>query len=203
MYVFFTEEKLKMQLDMLEPYRLRDARQAKNMTSTPCPADTVNPQPPVEANWEPVTLGQQWSGRDSYLWLRCELELPKQWQGRQIVGKFDFGKTGSCNCSGFEALLYVDGKIYQGVDTHHSEVFFPRQWAGRTVRAEFRIWSGLEGGGLPQPQNHVFRTALSAWLDEPTDHLYCLGSMILQAAATMDANHPLRARLLDALSQSF
>lgn len=203
MNVFFTEEKLKMQLDMLEPYRLRDARQAKNMTSTPCPADTVNPQPPVEANWEPVTLGQQWSGRDSYLWLRCELELPEQWQGRQIVGKFDFGKTGSCNCSGFEALLYVDGKIYQGVDTHHSEVFFPRQWAGRTIRAEFRIWSGLEGGGLPQPQNHVFRTALSAWLDEPTDHLYCLGSMILQAAATMDANHALRARLLDALSQAF
>ena len=203
MNVFFTEEKLKMQLDMLESYRLRDARQAKSMASTPCPADTVNPQPPVEANWEPVTLGQQWSGRDSYLWLRCELELSEQWQGKQPVGKFDFGKTGSCNCSGFEALLYVDGKIYQGVDTHHNEVFFPRQWAGRTITAVFRLWSGLEGGGLPQPQHHVFRTALSAWLDEPTDHLYYLGSMILQTVATMDGNHPLRARLLDALSQAF
>jgi len=39
----------------------------------------------------------------------------------------------------------------QGVDVNHKEVFFPEELYGTTFSLTFRLWSGLEGGGVPRP----------------------------------------------------
>ena len=61
------------------------------------------------------------------------------------MGVFDFGKTGEGFNSGFESLLFVDGKPYQGVDTFHNEVIL-EPFAGTTIELTFLLWTGLEGG---------------------------------------------------------
>ena len=69
-----------------------------------------------------------------------------------MVGIFDFGKTGAGNNSGFEAMCYINEKPYQGVDINHMEVFFPEELCGKRFSLTFRLWSGLEGGGVPREQ---------------------------------------------------
>ena len=197
MDIFFTEEKLACRIDALAPWRMRDAIKAHGLRMMECPPEEVNPSPPpMDSEWTEAVLGQKWSGRDKYLWLTCDLEFPVQWNGRQLVGLFDFGVTGSCSTYGFEALLYVDGVPFQGVDTHHQEVYFPEHFAGRTVPVVFRLWSGLEGGGVPRIMTHVFRQAETAWLDESVDQLYYAGRMILETLPLLSDNDPVRTALL-------
>lgn len=57
------------------------------------------------------------------------------------------GKTGGGNTSGFESLLYVNGKPYQGVDTNHGDVVFD-DFSGLETELVFMLWSGLEDGGV-------------------------------------------------------
>ena len=48
-------------------------------------------------------------------------------------------------------MLYLNGKMYQGVDANHKEVFFDDTFCGTNMDVTFRLWSGLEGGGVPKP----------------------------------------------------
>lgn len=88
------------------------------------------------------------------------------WKDKKIIGLFDFGNTGGGNNRGFEAMLYRNGKPFQGVDANHKEVFFEKEAAGKRVSLTFRLWSGMEGGGIPMAQEHKIRRAAFAGLDE-------------------------------------
>ncbi|MDO5444939.1 MAG: alpha-mannosidase [Eubacteriales bacterium] len=203
MDIFFTLEKLDVRIDSLAKYRFRAVTQMEQMMSCPCPSETVNPPLPDEnAPWQPVHIGDTWSGRDTYLWLKCDAHFPDDTTSGCPVGVFDFGRTGNCNCSGFESQLFVDGEPYQGVDTHHNEVFFPESWAGTTRTLIFRIWSGLEGGGVPQIQEHRFSEAFTAKLDADTDYLYYMGKMLLGTIKLLNKNDPLYDQLLSGLNKA-
>lgn len=203
MDIFFTEDKLACRVQALNSHRMRDPIQVHGLRMMECAPEEVNPAlPDDDGNWTPAAPGQEWSGRDQYLWLTCDLEFPMEWSGRQLAGIFNFGITGSCSTSGFEALLYIDGLPFQGVDTHHQEVYFPKEYAGRTVPVIFRLWSGLEGGGIPHSMTHVLRQAETAWLDENADQLFYTGKMILETLPLLSEHDPVRTSLRDALNQA-
>ncbi|MBQ3425318.1 MAG: alpha-mannosidase [Clostridia bacterium] len=194
--MFFTLEKCRARIEALSPFRARNTTQALAMYACPCPAEPVAPPlPGEEAPWTPVRLGDEWRGRDTYLWLKCRVSCPDAPAGA-LIGVFDFGRTGNCNCSGFESQLFVDGAAFQGVDTHHGEVFFPEDWKGTERTLLFRIWSGLEGGGEPMEQVHRFSRAYTAILDADTDYLYYAGRMLLDTIGLLDERDTLRAQLL-------
>ena len=64
----------------------------------------------------------------------------------------------------------------QGVDVNHKEVFFPEELYGTTFSLTFRLWSGLEGGGVPRPQEHKIAQADLACLDEKADDFYYMAT---------------------------
>ena len=66
-----------------------------------------------------ICLGEEFVGRDRYLWLEREIHVPEEKDGCKVMGYFNFGKTGGGGNSGFEALLYINGQPCQGVDTNH------------------------------------------------------------------------------------
>ena len=55
------------------------------------------------------------------------------------------GKAGAGNNSGFEAMCYIDGKPYQGVDVNHKEVFFPEIFEEIRKRVKEGRWEA-DGG---------------------------------------------------------
>ena len=129
--MFFTLEKLEERRKELEDYRYQEKQEIGIIRYLEADGKAVAPILPVsQKDWKTGSIDMNWSGRDSYLWLELTVDIPESFQNRRVVGLFDFGKTGSGNNSGFESLLYLDGKPYQGVDINHQEVFLPQSYVG-------------------------------------------------------------------------
>lgn len=202
--MFFMEEKLNKRIEELDAYRYRDVMELEDILVKDCGGEIPNPEVPEDfSDFKAEKVGMYWSGWDKYLWLHLESDIPAQWKGKDIVGLFDFGKTGGGNNSGFEAMLYVGGKPYQGVDGNHKEVFFGPDAAGGHMGLTFRLWSGMEGGGVPTAQEHRIKRAAFAWLDEKADDLYYLAKMVLGTVKELDENDITRTQLLKALNDAF
>lgn len=202
--MFWTMEKLEHRLQELAGLRYRDeirlddwSRQedeekANGVRQAPALTDTV-----------PMRIGDRWDGRDRYVWVQRAVHVPSEWQGRTVAGLFDFGKTGPGHNSGFESLLYLNGAPYQGVDSNHPEVFLPEDAAGRELDFTFRLWSGLEGGGVQTAQEHKFNRASIAWIDAAADNLYYTGRSALHTSKLLADGDPLKQSLLVAVDRAF
>lgn len=202
--MFYTEQKLEGRVYELEGYRYRDVIHLEQLNVKEDEEKCVNPHIPTNyEGWEVMKVGDTWKGRDKYLWLQKQIEIPSSWKGKKVVGVFDYGNTGAGNNSGFESLLYLNGKPYQGVDVNHKEVFLKEETVGTKVNLVFRLWSGLEGGGIPKEQEHKINRADLAWLDEKTDDLYYLSLMLVDTLKNLDENSSIRCELKKHLDEAF
>lgn len=200
--MFWTIEKLTARLNELANYRYRDAIPLQEWAFQVDGEKKNGDHPPHDGEWATIAKGDRWKGRDLYVWVRRTITIPIEWQDRTVVGLFDFGKTGGFYNSGFESLLYVDGTPYQGVDSNHMEVFVPKEWTGASKEFAFRLWSGLEGGGVPRQQEHEFKQADLAWLDEAADDLIFTGKAMLDTATLLGDKEPLHHELLKTVDRA-
>lgn len=202
--MFYTANKLLSRVDELKEYRYRECIGLEEFLIKEDTQGVVNPQVPSSfQDWDTLKVTQYWSGRDRYLWMHKDIWIPASFQGKRVVGIFDFGNTGAGNNSGFESMLYINGIPYQGVDVNHKEVFFDNSLCGSKADVTFRLWSGLEGGGVPAPQEHKIKRADLAWLDEKTDDLYYMGRMVYETIETLTDDNPVKHQLLIGLDQAF
>jgi len=207
--MFLTDRKLERRIAELEQYRYRDRIALQSFDAAREEQGVVDPLLPVtgkaeetDLRWYTLQTGDTWKGRDRFLWLHKDVQIPAEWKGKKAVGIFDFGNTGGGNNSGFESMVYLNGQRYQGVDGNHKEVFFDEALYGTTVNITFRLWSGLEGGGVPTEQEHRIACADLAWLDEKTDDFYYLASMVRQTLEELEDSNPLQHELRKALNRA-
>lgn len=200
--MFLTIHKLRARTDEIANYRYRDVFSLGTLDKKEDLSGEVNPALPTEFN-EEISVGEFWSGRDQYLWLHKDVTIPANWTGKKVLGLFDYGNTGAGNNSGFESLLYVDGEPFQGVDSNHQEAFLKEEHVGKTINLTFRLWSGLEGGGVPTPQEHRINRADIAWLDEKIDDLYYNAKVIIETVEILDEFNPVRSKLQKALNDCY
>ncbi len=200
--MFMTEQKLQARLEELERLRHRPLLSFDRLDILPDPEGENAAMPPADESpeWNTVPLGERWIGRDRYLWLRLEAELPQTQPGHRTVGVFDFGRTSHGSNQGFESLLFANGSPRQGVDSNHREVFLD-DLAGSAVKLHFRLWSGLEGGGPPTPQEHTLSRAEIALLHIAADDLYYTGRAMLETAVLLGDKRPEHGDLLNALNR--
>ncbi len=170
--MFLTERKFEARIQELDGFRYRDCVSIEQFYTREDDGE-IGAKPPTEYSVsDSLALGDHWKGRDRYLWLHANIDTHLQLANQQIVGLFSFGRTGGGNNSGFESLLFVNGKPYQGVDSNHEEVLFDETVGNGPLRLDFRLWSGLEGGGEPKEQEYKLETAKIGWLDTKVDNLY-------------------------------
>ncbi|MCR8633268.1 alpha-mannosidase [Paenibacillus radicis (ex Xue et al. 2023)] len=205
--MLFTLEKLTARIQELDEFRYRDKQSIPSFHSLEDTEGNIGERPllplsSVKGSGE-MQLGERWEGRDRYLWLAAQVDVPASWQGRKIVGRFDFGKGGGGNNAGFESLLYVNGQPYQGVDTNHQEVFFAEESAGTTVSLCFRLWSGLGGYKPLAIMEHQLKRAELCWLDADADDLYYTARAALQVIKVLHEHSPERQLLLSAADRAF
>lgn len=201
--MFLTERKLDRRITEIREYSYREVTHLEEFAACEDRQGVVNPEvPTVFEGWDTIHTGDRWSGRDRYLWLHREITIPENWKGKRAVGIFDFGNTGAGNNSGFEAMCYINEKPYQGVDANHKEVFFPEELYGKTFRLTFRLWSGLEGGGVPREQEHRINRADLAYLDEKVDDFYYMGMLVLDTVQNLADTDPVKFELRNALDEA-
>lgn len=156
---------------------------------------------PEEVNEGTISIGDTFAGRDKYLWLRKNIDIPEAKENCQIIGMFDFGITGDGNNSGFESLLYINKEPYQGVDTNHNDVVLD-QVADEKVELTFLLWTGLEGGGEPRDIVHTIKRADIGYLHIPTDALYYYTKVILECLEFIPETDLNRHELIKILDKS-
>lgn len=202
--MFWIVEKLQARLAELSEYRYKHAIALNGwaMEVDEERANGVRRAPSISGE-RTMSKGDRWKGRDLYVWLQRQVQVPAEWQGERIVGVFDFGLTGAGNNSAFESLIYVDGVPYQGVDSNHQEVFLPEDAPARELELTFRLWSGLEGGGPPTEQEHEFKRADLCVLDRAADNLYFTAIAALESAKVLEETSPARGDLLAVLDRAF
>jgi alpha-mannosidase len=202
--LFKAPEKLEKRVYELSEYRYRDTIEIHNIFLQEDEKAEIGARPPEKGSWKKINIGDHWKGWDRYVWLTTRIQIPKDWEGLNVVGRFDFGKTGDGHNSGFESLLYVNDKVYQGVDSNHKEVFFSDEYIGNELNLYFRLWSGLDGmEGSHEEQEHKFQQAEITWLDENADDLFFTSKAILDSIKTMHENDANRVHLLKLLNQVF
>ncbi len=158
-------------------------------------------QPPAVPGKEIFRLGDIWSGYDRYVWLDATVAVPEDFT-ENLWGRFDFGITGGGNNSGFESLLYVNGTPWQGVDQNHQDV--PLSAApGEKLRLQFRLWSGLVGGGRPRNNDHKIKLAALAVLDPGADSLYYWLRCLLGSHQVLEDTNPEKGHVLNLAAKAW
>lgn len=200
--MFYTIDKLRNRIHELDDYRYRDKVELEYFNTKLNGDRDIAPNIPTEYDGV-IKTGEIWKGRDLYLWMQKEVDIPSNWENKTVVGIFDFGETGAGNNSGFESLFYLNNKPYQGVDSNHKEVFLPKDINGTRVELIFRLWTGLEGGGIQREQEHRINRAQLAWLDEKVDDLFYNASVILETIGELDEYSPDKVHLTKILNNAF
>ncbi|MDF2922331.1 MAG: alpha-mannosidase [Paenibacillaceae bacterium] len=201
--MFGTDAKLQARIMELAGYRYREAFTITRLSLRADPEGAIGAYPPEAGDGAAVEPGFRWQGWDEYHWLTATVSIPEQWKGRTVVGLFEIGQTGRNTNSGFEALLFLDGHPYQGVDSNHQEIFFPEDAPGRCLKLDFRIWSGLGGFQNAAVQEHRLQQAAVCWLDEAADDLYYTARAALDTALLLPDGRMERHDLLRILDLAF
>ncbi|MFD1440345.1 alpha-mannosidase [Lacticaseibacillus hegangensis] len=158
--------------------------------------------PPADADWQPVKVGDTWSGRDDYYWLRFKVQVHAS-KASETVLRLDLGRTGEGNNSGFEALLFLNGKPRQAVDSNHEEVFLGPEYDGQTVDIQIMMWTGLEGGGPKKIQHYVFTTAQRGPERRTVRRAYRYLSNIVNLIPELSEDNPLRYDYIRLVKHAF
>ena len=201
--MFFSVEKFQRRAQEMAERRYVDMVSIAPMTAMEdvLDKDTVHTEAPDKVEGFAFDIGDHFVGRDRYLWIEKTVTLPEAKEGYDVVGRFDFGETGGGFNSAFEALLYVNGIRYQGVDTFHNDVVF-QDLAGQEKRLTFLLWTGLEGGGAHRTFYHQFHRAEIGYLHKAADEMYYFTRAIAGTLPLLHEDDPLRGRLEQAMEKA-
>ncbi|TBL75021.1 alpha-mannosidase [Paenibacillus thalictri] len=202
--MFLTMDKLWQRIEQIKQYRYIDQREIPAYRFWVDEQAEIGGMPPEDTQWGEMRLGDRWQGWDLTAWLQAEAVVPQEWLGKQVVGLFDFGKTGSGHNWGFESLLYVNGEPYQGVGSNHTEVWFPESFVGQRVDLLFKVWSGLHGAtGVKTIQEHQVQMSALALLETETDDLYHTAFAVWHSIKVLEENRWEHQALVKALDRAF
>lgn len=167
------------------------------------------PIPSVDrAGWAPVHPGSRWGGYDQNAWFHATARVPDAWldqvgsgdsaqeSDRDVVLRLILGLGAEFGWP--EGLLYVNGRLQQGINRHHPDVLLrPEDVRGGALTFDVRAWSGI------LPDDHRIERAEIALLDRPTERLYYLLSAGADLVAALDESDPLLYALAAALDDAY
>lgn len=197
-----TQRKAKQQLSFLHDYFYRDFFTPTTIEMTP---DTRqdNRWLPENGQWHTVAIGDQWKGRDKYYWLRFTLHVPALTAPQHYVLHMALGRTGGGNNSGFEGLVFVNNHPRQAVDSNHEDLYFDHTHAGQDLDIAVKLWTGLEGGGVPVVQHYELTMLAAGIINQAVVDCYDYLSNIIALIDVLDDDEPLKYSYATLVKQAF
>lgn len=145
-----------------------------------------------EEGWEPFPTGSRVHGWDAHYWFRCSVHTPEKKDGTSYYVKYITGFEGQWDGTNPQGLVYANGKMIQGCDTNHTEVY-------------------LEPDTNYVLHNYFYLGLLNAWipleaslyaLDEKTEQLYYDLITPLECCKLVHENSQEYADMLSSLEQA-
>ncbi len=203
----WTLDKIKARLELIAP--LVYARTVELPAFRYLRLDSPLAAPPVapqvdDSGWAVIRPHDYWGAWMSDFVLRTTFTVPAGWDTSAPVALFlPLGEAG--DFSHPEALAYVDGAPYAACDRHHQEVLLNPAWLdGKAHALALHGWTGL--GGLAQGDFFTklyMRPCQIVQIHQGTRDFIALARVARDTAESLDANHPARHGLLNALNDAF
>lgn len=161
-------------------------------------------EPPYEVGvkdrkWEVVTSPGYWSAWEKNFILRTTFTVPDLPAGTPVVLHLPLGEFGTLRHP--EALAYIDGTAFAGVDRNHHELRLTESMCdGKKHHLAVAGWTSFAPGHSSRP---FMRECSLAVLSQPTRDFIITARVALGTANALPEESPVRSALLNALEKSF
>ncbi|MEO7003345.1 MAG: glycoside hydrolase family 38 C-terminal domain-containing protein [Ktedonobacterales bacterium] len=162
-----------------------------------------------DPGWRPVRIGDRWGGQDINAWFNARAQIPQAWSERSEQAQRQDGSRyvpvlrlilgRDRDTFGWpEGLLYVNGRLQQGVNRHHEDTLLrPDDLRAGVLTFHARFWSGME------PVEHRIDVAEIALLDRDAEAFYHLLDLGVDLVDALPESDPLTYALAAALDAAY
>lgn len=204
----WTAEKIGQRIKLFEPlvYRRKcDLPPFRLHLASDAEPDALLISPEIDDSaWPLVEPHTYWGDWRSHFTLRTTIQCPADWPADTPIALFlPLGDAG--DFSHPEALAYIDGVSYAACDRHHQEFRLAKQHCnGKPHALALHGWTGMGGWQTPLPGTKLFmRPCQIVQIDQATRDFLVTARVTLGVATSIDANHPAKGHLLNALDDAF
>jgi alpha-mannosidase len=180
---------------LLRNLRMLDIGSGIGPRETPIPSSD-------SGEWISVHTGSRWGGHDRNAWFHAVIETPDAWLTqldggeKAVVLRLLLGRGSEFGWP--EGLLYVNGRLQQGINRHHADVLLRADdISSGGLTFDVRAWSGM------LPDDHRIESAEIALLDRPTERFFHLLSAGADLVDALDEGNPLCYALASALDAAY
>lgn len=149
---------------------------------------TVN-EPP-SAGWRAYDVNVPLTGDDAHFWLRASFHTPAVSENEYLILRTETGREGMWDATNPQGLLYLNGKMEQGLDTNHTDAYLE---ADTDYTAHNYFHMGTYHGGAVQCKMSVYA------VNKDIEHLYYDIKVPYDACQMLDENSEDYARMMSVL----
>jgi alpha-mannosidase len=135
---------------------------------------------------KPFEMGDRWGGPNEWRWFFAKCTVPTEWEGDKVAVYLFFGREGEWEATSSEALLYVDGKPMQGLDTRHQEAVLPADYVrgGKELDLAVKAFTGMN------MKEGAFTQAKLVKINPAAEEFYYLLRNAYRGALALDEKDP-------------
>lgn len=121
----FIEDRIRVFLDELEHFIIKKSVMEKDFLFKECDYKTDNTLPPIDGSFRKFTPYQdRWGGKkDTHAWFYKKITVPEDFKGGEVQLSVSSDSKQGWACINPQFIAYVNGKLQQGIDKNHREVF--------------------------------------------------------------------------------
>ena len=117
-------------------------------------------------SWHNYSPDERWGGKDRHFWFRTNVEIPASFNGETVIYSVRTGKEGEWDALNPQFIIYVNGKLVQGLDVNHRQITIAKKAvAGDIYHIALYSYAGMNDG-LVELDSHI------SILDKDTERLY-------------------------------
>lgn len=127
MYKDFIEDRINVFLEEFEKLIIKENIPITDFLYKECDYKLDNTLPPIDDTFTLFTpYINRWGGKkDKHAWFYNEINVPSHWDGEIQLAVASDARLGWCDINP-QFIAYVDGKLQQGIDKNHREVFLTK-----------------------------------------------------------------------------
>ena len=149
-------------------------------------------EPPVDG-WRAYDVEIPLTGDDAHFWFRASFRTPAVAENEYLVLRTVTGREGMWDATNPQGLLYLNGKMVQGLDTNHTEAFLD---ADTDYKLHNYFHMGTYKGGAVQCKMAIYA------VNRDLEHLYYDIKVPYDACQLLDENDGDYVRMMSVLADA-
>jgi alpha-mannosidase len=147
-------------------------------------------EPPMDG-WRAYDADIPFKAYDAHFWIRANFRTPAVAENEYLVLRTVTGREGMWDATNPQGLLYLNGKMVQGLDTNHTEAFLDAD-------TEYILHNYFQTGTYPKCGAIQCKMAMYA-VNKDIEHLYYDIKVPYDAAQMLDEGDTEYARIMSVL----